>query len=58
MSGLTMDFSGLGPRKSVFIVVIVVGCFSILWPKIFHPMLMGMSEQEILPNSMDKTSGK
>uniref|UniRef100_A0A6M2DZL8 Putative ric3 acetylcholine receptor chaperone isoform p n=1 Tax=Xenopsylla cheopis TaxID=163159 RepID=A0A6M2DZL8_XENCH len=52
-----MDFSGLGPRKSVFIVVIVVGCFSILWPKIFHPMLMGMSEQEILPNSMDKTSG-
>lgn len=28
-----------GTGKSIFILAIVVGCFAILWPKIFYPML-------------------
>lgn len=28
-----------GTGKTVFILAIVVGCFAILWPKIFYPML-------------------
>ena len=30
-----------GTGKTVFILAIVVGCFAILWPKIFYPMLQG-----------------
>ncbi|CAB3374057.1 Hypothetical predicted protein [Cloeon dipterum] len=29
-----------GTAKTVFILAIVVGCFAILWPKIFYPMLL------------------
>ncbi|XP_026461532.1 uncharacterized protein LOC113363256 isoform X2 [Ctenocephalides felis] len=57
MSILAIDFSGLGPRKSVFVVIIIVGCFSILWPKIFHPMFMGFPDQQIMPNAMDRYAG-
>ncbi|XP_024945217.1 uncharacterized protein LOC107272140 isoform X5 [Cephus cinctus] len=32
----TADF---GPRKTILILAIVAGCFAVLWPKIFHPML-------------------
>lgn len=28
-----------GTAKTVFILAIVVGCFAILWPKLFYPML-------------------
>ncbi|RZF48391.1 hypothetical protein LSTR_LSTR007558 [Laodelphax striatellus] len=28
-----------GTGKTVFILAIVVGCFAVLWPKIFYPML-------------------
>uniref|UniRef100_A0A1B6C4L9 Resistance to inhibitors of cholinesterase protein 3 N-terminal domain-containing protein n=1 Tax=Clastoptera arizonana TaxID=38151 RepID=A0A1B6C4L9_9HEMI len=28
-----------GTGKSVFILAIVLGCFAVLWPKIFYPML-------------------
>lgn len=58
MSILAIDFSGLGPRKSVFVVIIIVGCFSILWPKIFHPMFMGFPDQQIMPNAMDRYAGE
>lgn len=30
-----------GTGKTIFILAIVVGCFAILWPKIFYPMLQG-----------------
>jgi hypothetical protein len=33
--------SGLGPKKTLFIMVTVVGCIAILWPKVFYPMMMG-----------------
>lgn len=28
-----------GTGKTIFILAIVMGCFAILWPKIFYPML-------------------
>lgn len=30
-----------GTGKTIFILAIVVGCFAVLWPKIFYPMLQG-----------------
>ncbi|XP_063701432.1 uncharacterized protein LOC134831590 isoform X8 [Culicoides brevitarsis] len=34
-----VDPQPLGPKKTFFVMVTVVGCIAILWPKIFHPML-------------------
>lgn len=48
----------IGPRKTMFILVVVIGCFSILWPKVFYPMLKGNAEQQIKPSPIDKTTGK
>ncbi|XP_055631411.1 titin-like isoform X4 [Toxorhynchites rutilus septentrionalis] len=31
----------LGPRKTMIIMVTVVGCVAILWPKVFYPMMAG-----------------
>lgn len=45
----------LGPRKTAFIMVVVVGCFAVLWPKVFYPMYAGNGQ--ITPKSIDK-SGK
>lgn len=28
-----------GTGKTIFVLAIVVGCFAVLWPKIFYPML-------------------
>ncbi|XP_018327159.1 spindle pole body component 110 isoform X2 [Agrilus planipennis] len=36
-----MSETDLGPRKTLFVIVIVVGCFAVLWPKVFYPMLVG-----------------
>ncbi|XP_043799301.1 uncharacterized protein LOC122718380 isoform X1 [Apis laboriosa] len=33
------EITDFGPRKTIFILAIVAGCFAILWPKIFYPML-------------------
>lgn len=38
------DPAGLGPRKTLFVLVTVVGCIAILWPKIFYPMMFGTTE--------------
>jgi len=35
----TIDSPGLGPKKTFFIMVTVVGCIAILWPKVFYPMM-------------------
>lgn len=46
LAGTTaQDSPGLGPRKTLFVLVTVVGCIAILWPKIFHPMMFGPSNQ-------------
>lgn len=35
------EASPLGTKKTVFVIATVVGCIGILWPKVFHPMLIG-----------------
>ncbi|XP_041632935.1 uncharacterized protein RIC-3 isoform X8 [Drosophila kikkawai] len=29
------------PKKTALIIVTVIGCIAILWPKVFHPMMFG-----------------
>ena len=36
-----------GTGKTIFVLAIVVGCFAVLWPKIFYPMLLGSVKQPI-----------
>ncbi|XP_052872861.1 mucin-5AC [Anopheles cruzii] len=38
--------SGMGPRKTMIIMVTVVGCVAILWPKVFYPMMMGNGQNK------------
>ncbi|XP_063932946.1 titin isoform X3 [Zophobas morio] len=47
----------LSPRKTMLVLVIVVGCFAVLWPKVFYPMLVGSANQHIKPSPIDKTTG-
>ncbi|KAJ3638452.1 hypothetical protein MTP99_001816 [Tenebrio molitor] len=47
----------LSPRKTMLVLVIVVGCFAVLWPKVFYPMLVGSANQQIKPSPIDKTTG-
>uniref|UniRef100_A0A1B6KFP5 Resistance to inhibitors of cholinesterase protein 3 N-terminal domain-containing protein n=1 Tax=Graphocephala atropunctata TaxID=36148 RepID=A0A1B6KFP5_9HEMI len=42
-----------GTGKTIFILAIVVGCFAILWPKIFYPMLQ--SSVAVKPNIVPTT---
>ncbi|CAG9127555.1 unnamed protein product [Plutella xylostella] len=46
----------LGPRKTMFVLVIVVGCFAVLWPRILSPLLAGGREQ-LKPNQFDRDAG-
>lgn len=48
----------LGPRKSLFVLVIVIGCFAVLWPKVFYPMLVGSAQQHMKPSDIDRTTGE
>lgn len=48
----------LSPRKTMFVLVIVVGCFAVLLPKVFYPMLVGSANEHMKPSSIDKTTGK
>ena len=36
-----MATEGLSTGKTILIGTIVLGCFAVLWPKIFVPMLFG-----------------
>ncbi|XP_056635912.1 DNA ligase 1 isoform X7 [Diorhabda sublineata] len=45
----------LSPRKTMLVLVIVVGCFAVLWPKVFYPMLVGSANTRIKPSSIDRT---
>lgn len=46
----------IGPRKTMIVVVIVVGCFAVLWPKVFYPMLVGPAHQHA--KTADKIAGR
>lgn len=41
----TTDTS-LGKKKSIFVMVTVVGCIAILWPKIISPMFATIPQQQ------------
>lgn len=45
-----------GTGKTIFILAIVFGCFAILWPKIFYPMIQ--SSVEVKPTIIIPTTGK
>ncbi|XP_047997005.1 proline-, glutamic acid- and leucine-rich protein 1 isoform X3 [Leguminivora glycinivorella] len=45
----------LGPRKTMFVLVIVVGCFAVLWPRILSPLMLGQGQ--LKPNQFDRDAG-
>ncbi|CAH2041988.1 unnamed protein product, partial [Iphiclides podalirius] len=47
----------LGPRKTMFVLVIVVGCFAVLWPRILSPLILGHSQEQLKPNKFDREAG-
>jgi len=49
------EITDFGPRKTFFILAIVFGFFTVLWPKILHPMFVGF----VTPHhSASDSSGK
>ncbi|CAG9764085.1 unnamed protein product [Ceutorhynchus assimilis] len=48
---------GLGTKKTMLVLVVVVGCFAVLWPKLFYPMLVNSANQHSKPGPVDKTTG-
>ncbi|XP_072942777.1 uncharacterized protein RIC-3 isoform X7 [Epargyreus clarus] len=47
----------IGPRKTMFVLVIVVGCFAVLWPRILSPLVLGPTREQIQPNQFDREAG-
>ncbi|CAH2089129.1 unnamed protein product [Euphydryas editha] len=47
----------LGPRKTMFVLVIVVGCFAVLWPRILSPLILGHTSEQLKPNQFDRDAG-
>ncbi|XP_045537688.1 uncharacterized protein LOC106716768 isoform X3 [Papilio machaon] len=47
----------LGPRKTMFVLVIVVGCFAVLWPRILSPLILGHTQEQLKPNQFDREAG-
>ncbi|VVD05115.1 unnamed protein product, partial [Leptidea sinapis] len=47
----------LGPRKTMLVLVIVVGCFAVLWPRILSPLLVGHTQEQLKPNKFDREAG-
>ncbi|XP_066143826.1 uro-adherence factor A-like isoform X2 [Euwallacea fornicatus] len=45
---------GLGPKRTMLVMVVVVGCFAVLWPKIFYPMLVGNANSGMRPGPEDR----
>lgn len=48
---------GLSSRKTAIIIVTVVGCIAILWPKVFYPMIFGGSSSKTDPFTDKKGLG-
>jgi hypothetical protein len=44
-----------GTGKTILILAIVVGCFAVLWPKLFYPMLQASVNSR---NAIDNSQGK
>lgn len=41
MATTAVQQNGLGTKKSVFVLITVVGCIAILWPKILYFAMFG-----------------
>lgn len=41
----------LGPRKTALVLVIVVGCFAVLWPRLLSPMFLGSRMSQADPDA-------
>lgn len=40
------------------VLVIVVGCFAVLWPRILSPLVLGGGQDSVKPNHFDREAGK
>jgi hypothetical protein len=49
-----MVTEGLSTGKTILIGTVVLGCFAVLWPKIFMPMLFGEPEHPTKHSGMLK----
>lgn len=47
--GKIANDTDFGSRKTLLILAIVGGCFVVLWPKIFYPMIIGPGNSISLP---------
>lgn len=43
------DPPGLGPKKTLFVMVTVIGCIGILWPKLIYPMMFAAQAPTKVP---------
>lgn len=50
----TTNDGPLGPRKTLFVLVTVIGCIAILWPKIFYPMMFSTPAGPPVDDYIDK----
>ena len=41
--------SDMSTGKTLFVLAIVLGCFAVLWPKIFSPMMYENYDKKIKP---------
>ncbi|BFG04821.1 uncharacterized protein DMAD_03690 [Drosophila madeirensis] len=48
---------GMTPKKTALIIVTVIGCIAILWPKVFHPMMFGSAPLPKQQNPKEQRSG-
>ena len=48
---------GLSTKKTMLVLVVVVGCFAVLWPKLFYPMLVNNANHQMKPGPVDRTTG-
>ncbi|SPP74850.1 Hypothetical predicted protein [Drosophila guanche] len=48
---------GMTPKKTALIIVTVIGCIAILWPKVFHPMMFGSAPLPKQQNLKEQRSG-
>lgn len=46
--------SEFGTGKTIFVLAIVVGCFAVLWPKVFYPMLTASTVKPPAPGKPGK----
>lgn len=48
-----MSENDLGTKKTVVVLVVVVACFAVLWPKVFYPMMVGPPHQHQRSNQYE-----